>query len=194
MRCTLAHAPRDARRTRRRKSTQSAILARQFGIVHVSSGALLREHVATKTEYGRQVSALLDRGELVSDELIFAVVGDVLVTTTNGYILDRLPRTLTQARRAYELAQPADLVADAVIYLDVPDDVARARDVTRSTGRPDCRSAFMVRCPGRSSRSPNYSTELRGESPQSQGAGSSATRLFAAAARFQGTTPVPSMR
>jgi adenylate kinase len=55
-----------------------------------------------------------------------------------GYVLDGIPRTLAQAERAYALAEPAGLVADAVIYLDVADDVARVRLASRAVaGRAD---------------------------------------------------------
>jgi len=115
------------------KGTQSAVLAKHFGIMHVSSGALLREQVTAGTEFGLQVSGLLDRGELVPDDLLFAVVREVLGTAVNGYVLDGIPRSLAQAERADELARPTGSFADAVIYLDVPDDVVRERLTHRNT-------------------------------------------------------------
>jgi adenylate kinase len=122
------------------KGTQAALLAQGFGIRHVSSGELLRRHVAQKTDLGRQVSDCLHRGDLVPDDLVLAVVGDALVgaVRAGGYVLDGIPRTLSQAERAYELARPAGLLADAVICLDVPDDVARTRLASRANeGRAD---------------------------------------------------------
>jgi adenylate kinase len=105
------------------------VLSRHFGVVHVSSGELLRDHVAAQSGLGRQVSEFLARGELVPDELVLAVVGKALIgaVEAGGYVLDGIPRSLSQAERAYALAEPAGLVADAVVYLDVPDDVSRAR-------------------------------------------------------------------
>ena len=111
------------------KGTQGAVLAQRFGIRHVSSGELLRTHVQEQTDYGRQAQAFLATGDLVPDDLVLSVVGDALVgaVKAGGYVLDGIPRTLSQAERAYELAQPAGLVADAVIFLEVSDDVARDR-------------------------------------------------------------------
>ena len=111
------------------KGTQGHVLARHFGVVHVSSGELLRSHVAAQSELGGKVGEFLARGELVPDELVLAVVGEALIgaVEAGGYILDGIPRSLSQAERAYKLAEPAGLVADAVVYLDVPDDVSRAR-------------------------------------------------------------------
>jgi adenylate kinase len=111
------------------KGTQGHVLSRHFGVAHVSSGELLRSHVAAQSGLGRQVSQFLARGELVPDELVLAVVGEALIgaVAAGGYILDGIPRSLSQAERAYALAKPAGLVADAAVYLDVPDDVSRAR-------------------------------------------------------------------
>jgi adenylate kinase len=111
------------------KGTQGHVLSRHFGVAHVSSGELLRSLVAAQSGLGRQVSQFLARGELVPDELVLAVVGEALIgaVAAGGYILDGIPRSLSQAERAYALAKPAGLVADAVVYLDIPDDVSRAR-------------------------------------------------------------------
>jgi adenylate kinase len=122
------------------KGTQGDLLAKHFGVPHVSSGELLRTHVATGSDVGLKVASFLSRGELVPDDLVLAVVGDALsgAFDAGGYVLDGIPRTLAQAERAYELAAPAGLAADAVIYLDVADDVARERLAARAeTGRVD---------------------------------------------------------
>jgi adenylate kinase len=122
------------------KGTQGDRLATHFGVPHVSSGELLREHVASGSDLGRQVDYFLSRGELVPDDLVLAAVADALsgAFEAGGYVLDGIPRTLAQAERAYALAKPAGLLADAVVYLDVPDDVARERLAGRAdTGRVD---------------------------------------------------------
>jgi adenylate kinase len=122
------------------KGTQGAFLAHHFGVPHVSSGELLRAHVANDSDLGRQIAHVLSRGELVPDDLVLTVVGDALsgAVRGGGYVLDGIPRTVAQAERAYALAKPAGLVADAVIYLDAPDDVARERLAQRAgTGRSD---------------------------------------------------------
>ena len=122
------------------KGTQGIVVARHLGVPHVSSGELLRAQVASGSEIGRRIERCVARGELVPDDLVLAVVGDALTgaVEAGGYVLDGIPRTLAQAERAYELAKPAGLVADAVIFLDVPDDVARERLAGRAaTGRAD---------------------------------------------------------
>jgi adenylate kinase len=129
------------------KGTQGDVLAEHFGVPHVSSGELLRMHVASGTDLGREVASFLARGELVPDDLVLAVVGDALngAFEAGGYVLDGIPRTLAQAERAYALAKPAGLLADAVVYLDVPDAVARERLVGRAeTGRADDADAAVI--------------------------------------------------
>ena len=129
------------------KGTQGVALAQHFGIPHVSSGALLRVQAAAEDDRGRQIRAFLSRGELVPDDVVLKVVGEALIgaVEAGGYVLDGIPRTLAQAERAYELAQPAGLVADAVIFLDVPDEVARARLAQRAgSGRTDDANSAVI--------------------------------------------------
>ena len=111
------------------KGTQGAVLAQHFGIPHISSGDLLRSHVAARTDLGRRVRDFLARGDLVPDDLVVDVVRDALVSAgnTRGYLLDGFPRTLAQAERAFALAVPTGETADAVIYLEISDNVARKR-------------------------------------------------------------------
>jgi adenylate kinase len=121
------------------KGTQGLALAEQFGVPHVSSGELLRAEMASDSELGRQVRGSVSRGELVPDELVLSVVGRAVneAMQTGGYILDGFPRTVEQAKRAFELAEAAGIDADYVIYLAVPDDVVRERLALRHEGRVD---------------------------------------------------------
>lgn len=120
------------------KGTQSA--ARHFDIPHISSGDLLRSHVARRTRFGERIRASLERGDLVPDALVLEVVGEALSTTGTeaGYVLDGFPRTVAQAKQAFISAQAAGVPADAVISLDLPDNTARDRLAGRAqSDRPD---------------------------------------------------------
>jgi adenylate kinase len=122
------------------KGTQGEALAARFGVRHVSTGDLLRAHIAAGTEVGRAAAPYTLRGELVPDDLMLQVAGEAVgeAAREGGYVLDGFPRTLAQAERAYELAGPADVTADAVVYLAVPDDVVRERLAARAAdGRID---------------------------------------------------------
>jgi adenylate kinase len=118
------------------KGTQGEVLARRLGIAHVASGELLRAHVAAGSELGVEVAAALARGDLVPDDVVFAVVAEAVVRASRegGYILDGFPRTRAQAEHAFELAQPKGIAAEAAVYLALDDDVARLRLRGRAGG------------------------------------------------------------
>jgi adenylate kinase len=129
------------------KGTQGKALAEHFGVRHVSTGDLLRAHIAEGTELGRAAAPYVQRGDLVPDDLMLQVAGNAVAEAARegGYVLDGFPRTLAQAERAYELAGPADVAAEAVVYLAVPDDVARERLMARSVdGRVDDADADVI--------------------------------------------------
>jgi len=81
------------------KGTQSKRIMERYGIPQISTGDLLRDHVARGTELGLAAKAVMARGELVSDDLVCNMVRDRLMQpdTTRGYILDGFPRTAAQA-------------------------------------------------------------------------------------------------
>lgn len=117
------------------KGTQGVRLARHFDVPLISIGELLRARAATGGDTATvELADRLARGELVPDDLVMSVVNDALrsASTERGYVLDGFPRTLSQARRA----DAPEL--DAVIHLDVPDDVAYRRIAGRAReGRRD---------------------------------------------------------
>jgi adenylate kinase len=117
------------------KGTQGAALAKELGVPLVSSGQMLRDEVSGGSDRGHKVAEYLDRGDLVPDDLVVAAVRKALseAMKSGGYVLDGFPRTVEQARRVDEDGPP-----DAVIYLAVPDDVARRRLGRRAgVGRAD---------------------------------------------------------
>lgn len=122
------------------KGTQATALAKHFDVPHISSGELLRARVAagSSSRVGPDVAERLDRGELVSDDVVIGVVSEALAAdeATHGYVLEGFPRTVEQARQAEALGpltQPC-----AVVLLDLPDEVARKRLAGRARdGRSD---------------------------------------------------------
>jgi adenylate kinase len=81
------------------KGTQAKLLSRHYGIPHISTGDILRENVKRCTELGQKAKAVMERGELVSDDLVNAMVASRLAQgdTARGFILDGFPRTVAQA-------------------------------------------------------------------------------------------------
>jgi adenylate kinase len=121
------------------KGTHGVRLAEEFGIVHISSGDVLRAEAATNPT----LAGYLARGDLVPDDAIFGLLIPIMeraAADTGGFIADGFPRTLAQAERAYrEIGIERDLKLDAVVSLDVPDDVLvrRLLDRARAQGRAD---------------------------------------------------------
>ncbi len=115
------------------KGTQAARLVARHGFAHISTGDMLRAAVAAGSELGRQVKAIMDRGELVPDELILALVRERLQQPdcARGVILDGFPRTLAQAEALDRLLAELGRRIDAVIALEVPDEVLLSRIETR---------------------------------------------------------------
>ncbi|GAA3343201.1 adenylate kinase [Amorphoplanes nipponensis] len=88
------------------KGTQAVRIARHYGIAHISSGDLLRRHVAEGTGIGRAVAACIERGDLVPDAIVMDILRKPVeaAAARGGYILDGFPRTVAQAQAAYEVA------------------------------------------------------------------------------------------
>jgi len=118
------------------KGTQGAVIAAHFDIPHIATGVLLREHVAKQTELGRAVRHHLDRGDLVPDEIVLDMVRDALLTAQKerggGYVLDGMPRNLTQARALYEMGQRLGLTANVALHLKADDDELVRRLLARA--------------------------------------------------------------
>ena len=82
------------------KGTQSEKIIKKYGLVHISTGDLLREEVAAQTELGKKAKAIMDKGELVSDKIVIKMIRKKLGENQNGagFIFDGFPRTVEQAR------------------------------------------------------------------------------------------------
>ena len=79
------------------KGTISKYISDNYNFDHISTGNLLRDEVSNGTEIGNQISKLLSRGELVSDEIVFELLEKKLSNITNDFILDGIPRNFSQA-------------------------------------------------------------------------------------------------
>jgi adenylate kinase len=122
------------------KGTQGAVIAERFGVPHIATGEVLRDHVTRRTELGSTVQHLVERGELVPDEIVLEMVRQVLEEQRgDGYVLDGIPRTMAQARALYEIAVELDMTADVALHLQVEDDelVRRLLDRAAVEGRSD---------------------------------------------------------
>ena len=118
------------------KGTQAERFAREYGIPRISTGDILREAIQSGSDVGQAVKAVMDRGELVSDDLITGIVRDRLTRpdAAGGFVLDGFPRTVPQAKALDGLLAGRDTLI--VIEMQVPDEEL----VRRVQGRRVCKS------------------------------------------------------
>jgi len=118
------------------KGTQARLLMEGTGLVQLSTGDMLRAAVAAGSEVGRKARAVMEAGQLVSDEIVIGVVSDRLdePDTKTGVIFDGFPRTAAQAEALDRLLAAKGLVLDAVVSMEVDD----ALLVDRVSGRFTC--------------------------------------------------------
>ena len=120
------------------KGTQAMRLRDRSGYALVATGDLLREARASGTDLGRRAAAFMDRGVLVPDELIIAMVGEaVAALDAERVVLDGVPRTVPQAVELDALARAHARELTAAILIDVPDDEVVRRIAGRRQGRTD---------------------------------------------------------
>ncbi len=118
------------------KGTQAAKLAEAYQIPHISTGDIFRANIKGGTELGKKAKSYMDQGKLVPDELVCDLVADRIKQDdcTKGFILDGFPRTVPQAEALDKTLNEMNLVLDAAVDVDVPDD----HIVRRMGGRRAC--------------------------------------------------------
>ncbi len=125
------------------KGTQASLLAKRLGVPAISTGEILRDAVRRKTALGQQAQAVMEKGELVSDDLILALVGERVAApdARGGFILDGFPRTLAQARAFDATLADGGEALSAVLNFTVPEEQLTARMLGRAQaeGRADDR-------------------------------------------------------
>ena len=111
------------------KGTQGVLIAAHFGVPHIATGDLLRDHVARQTDLGQDVRRHLERGELVPDNIVLDMVREAVVAAkaaSGGYVLDGIPRNMTQARALYLIGLELEMTAHVALQLNADD-----RELTR---------------------------------------------------------------
>ncbi len=126
------------------KGTQAALLADRYGVVHVSTGDMLRAAVEAGTELGLRAKAVMDAGDLVGDDIMIGIVGERLAAddiVAHGVLLDGFPRTTAQADALAEIAGGTG--PDLAINLDVP--IAEVTERMLARGRADDTAETIAR-------------------------------------------------
>jgi adenylate kinase len=123
------------------KGTQAALLVKQLGVPHISTGALLRNAAKRGTELGLKAKALTDKGELVPDEVISDMIEERLSRpdVASGFILDGYPRNLAQAQSLDKLLKRLDQPVDEAILIDLDPEriIKRIAKRAKEEGRAD---------------------------------------------------------
>jgi len=127
------------------KGTQAQRLQAKYGVPQVSSGDLLRDAVARKTELGLKAKSVMDSGQLVSDDIVLGLIRDRLrrPDAARGFILDGFPRNIDQANSLNALLKELGQPIDAVLQLDVRKETLVQRLAGRRTC-PTCGSVYNV--------------------------------------------------
>ncbi len=118
------------------KGTQAKLLALEYGVPHISTGDMFRDHKARGTDLGKKVQAIMDSGGLVTDDVTNAMVKDRLgrPDVAKGFILDGYPRTTAQAEYLERLLQSMGRKIDRVLSYEVAEELV----VERISGRRSC--------------------------------------------------------
>jgi adenylate kinase len=125
------------------KGTQATRIAVRLGVPQLSTGDMMREAAASQSISGLRAKQIMDRGELVPDEIVVSVVASRIDRSdaANGFILDGFPRTVTQAEALDQELAARGIKLDAVLELDVDEDAllgrirGRAEEAARNGGR-----------------------------------------------------------
>lgn len=114
------------------KGTQAEILNKKYGIPTISTGAIIREAIKSGSELGNKVKAIIESGNLVSDDIVIEIIKKRLAEKDceNGFILDGFPRTVAQADALYDMG----ISIDKVISIEVDDEDI----IKRLSGRREC--------------------------------------------------------
>ena len=136
MKCTILIAAPAAG-----KGTIAKYLQEKYNYNHLSTGNLLREEIKNKTDLGLKVSSLVERGLLVSDDIILEIIENKLSNMNSNLVLDGFPRNINQAKLLDNYILNSDIEIDKVVFIDVDKEVAIDRIVNRLTCE-DCGSVF----------------------------------------------------
>ena len=131
------------------KGTQSELLEKRFSLRHISTGNIIREQIAAKTELGLQMQACIERGELAPDQLVIDMIADYVATHNEGkgVIFDGFPRTTAQAEAFDKIMAENNLQVDLMVRIVVEEQELIRRILLRGkdSGRADDQSEEIIR-------------------------------------------------
>lgn len=131
------------------KGTQSQLVLERYGLIHISTGDLLRSEISAGTPLGHEADKFIKKGQLVPDEVVIGMIGSVLEAHpgSKGYIFDGFPRTSAQSDALDKLLGLRETSITKVLSLEVPEDelVRRLLERGKTSGRSDDASEEVIR-------------------------------------------------
>ncbi|TYB92345.1 MAG: adenylate kinase [Kosmotoga sp.] len=127
------------------KGTQAKRISNRFGIPHISTGDMLREAISSKSELGKKVATIVEKGDLVTDELMIQLVRDRISKddASEGFILDGFPRTTVQAESLRNMLKEKEDKIDCAIFIDVSEEIVVERISSRRVC-PNCGKVYNL--------------------------------------------------
>ena len=124
------------------KGTQAQRISQWYRLPHLSTGDMFRDNIQRGTEFGRKAKPLMERGELVPDEIVLSMVEDRIAQPdcANGFVFDGFPRTLAQADALEQICRKHNLGGTVVVHMAVDPDLL----MRRLTGRRICKSGGHI--------------------------------------------------
>ncbi|MDT0648951.1 adenylate kinase [Autumnicola edwardsiae] len=131
------------------KGTQASILKEKYQLVHISTGDVFRYNIKNETELGKSAKSYMDKGQLVPDEVTIEMLKAEVESNegAKGFIFDGFPRTRAQAEALEDLLASKEEEVDAMVALEVEDEVLLQRLLERgkTSGRPDDADESVIR-------------------------------------------------
>jgi adenylate kinase len=131
------------------KGTQSDKLVEKYGLIHLSTGNLLREEIAAKTPLGLEARSFMDKGQLVPDEVVIGMIDSMLEhhKDAKGFLFDGFPRTVAQAKALDRLLELKKTNIASVLALDVNEEelINRLLNRGKTSGRSDDTDEIVIR-------------------------------------------------
>ena len=131
------------------KGTQSQLLIDKYSLIHLSTGDILRGEIAKGSELGLQAKSIMDRGDLVPDDVVIKMIQSILENNleAKGFIFDGFPRTTAQAESLDNMLADLNTAITTMLSLDVDDDELTKRLLERgkSSGRADDANESIIR-------------------------------------------------
>jgi adenylate kinase len=123
------------------KGTQAKLVSEKLGLIHISTGDLIREEQANDTKIGKLANQLIDKGKFLPDNIVIAMVKQKVIDnpTALGFVFDGFPRTVDQAKSLDEFLNARKTPINKIILLEITDDIVKKRITERASkdNRPD---------------------------------------------------------